>query len=143
MKNAIIAKTLVALSFVTLLTGTTLPAQADDKGFNDRIALAYAHETPQSDERFEQFELHGSYDDAHELNDAWLGMPVRDAAGEVVGYVEDAFLDDEGYLTELVVSLNGSGVSVYVDEKNVDYTDVAVLVDLPVRVIASLEQTEG
>ena len=86
--------------------------------------------------------MHGDYDDAHELNDAWLGMPVRTMDGSVVGYVEDAFLDSEGYLQELHVALNRSSIIIKVDAKKVDYTEVAVLVDIPLTSIAEL-RTEG
>jgi hypothetical protein len=142
MKQALV-KTLAAVILMTAIAGVNLPAFAQDKSFDDRIAMAYAQEEKADESRFEQFELHGTYEDAHEMNDAWLGMPVRDAAGSVVGYVEDAFLDNEGYLTELLVSLNGSSTAVYVDQKHVEYTEVAVLVDMPVRILASLEKAEG
>lgn len=141
--NNSIAKVLIAFTVVTSLSLISLTAMAQDSNFNDRIAMAYApeNEADQSQfDQFDQFELHGAYEDAHELNDAWLGMPVRDAAGKVVGHVQDAFLDAQGGLTELLVSLKGSKVAVYVDQKNVEYTQVAVLVDLPLQMIASLEQ---
>ncbi|MDJ0612664.1 MAG: PRC-barrel domain-containing protein [Rhizobiaceae bacterium] len=138
-----LVKIFAALALTASTLGFALPAHADDTSFDQRIEMAYAPiDEEVSDQQFEQFELHGNYEDAHELNDAWLGMPVRDAAGDVIGYVEDAFLDEDGYLDELLVSINGSSATVYVDQKHVEYTDVAVLVDLPVRTIASLEQAE-
>ncbi len=140
MKNPMV-KVMIAITIATSFSLVGLTAMAQETNFDDRIAMAYASETDTGPfEQFDQFELHGTYEDAHELNDAWLGMPVRDAAGDVVGYVEDAFLDDQGGLTELLVSLNGSSVAVYVDQKNVEYTQVGVLVDLPLQIIASLEQ---
>lgn len=143
MKHTLVT-TLAAITLTASTFGLSLTAQAEDKSFADRIAMAYAPEESVADQgQFDQFELHSNYEDAHELNDAWLGMPVRDAAGVVIGYVEDAFLDDDGYLSELLVSINGSSAAVYVDQEHVEYTEVAVLVDLPVRTIASLEQQEG
>jgi len=140
----ILVTTLAAIALTASIFGLSYPAQADDKSFADRIALAYAPvEENATENQFGQFELHGDYEDAHELNDAWLGMPVRDSAGEVIGYVEDAFLDEDGYLDELLISINGSSAAVYVDQKHVEYTEVAVLVDLPVRTIASLEKKES
>lgn len=142
MKHTLV-KTAAALTFSLFAMGASLPAQAEDKSFADRIAMAYAPvEKDTHQGAFDQFDLHSDYEDAHELNDAWLGMPVRDAAGEVIGYVDDAFLDDDGYLSELLVSIKGSGVSVYVDQKHVEYTEVAVLVALPLQTIASLEQVK-
>ena len=139
-----LVKTLTAIALTASAFGLSLPAQADDTSFSDRIEMAYAPiEEDANQAPFDQFELHSSYEDAHELNDAWLGMPVRDAAGDVIGHVEDAFLDDEGYLTELLVTINGSSAAVFVDQQHVEYTEVAVLVDLPMRTIASLEQAEN
>lgn len=139
-----LVKTLTAIALTASTFGLSLPAQADDNGFSDRIEMAYASvEENVTDAPFDQFELHSNYEDAHELNDAWLGMPVRDADGHVIGHVEDAFLDDKGYLTELLVSIKGSSAAVYVDQKHVEYTEVSVLVDLPLRTIASLEQEEA
>lgn len=140
MKNAFVTKTLAALTIATAVAGTAIPAMADDVTYDERLSMAYAQEDQDLETRFDQFELHGNYDDAHELNDAWLGMPVRDSAGKIIGSVEDAFLDEEGYLTELLVQIDGSSTSVFVDQKNVEYTEVAVLVDLPLRVIASLQK---
>ena len=139
-----LVKTLTAIALTASAFGLSLPAQADDKNFSDRIEMAYAPvEEDMTDAPFDQFDLHSDYEDAHELNDAWLGMPVRDAAGQIIGHVEDAFLDEKGYLTELLVSINGSSAAVYVDQKHVEYTEVSVLVDLPLRTIASLEQEEA
>ena len=141
MKTAFATRIPILIACIAGIAGGTLPAFAENDRFNMRIGLAYAAEDEGSvDNRFDQFELHGTYDDAHELNDAWLGMPVRDATGRKIGYVEDAFLDDEGYLEELLVSIDGSGVSVYVDQKHVDYSEVAVLVDMPVQAMAKLER---
>lgn len=139
MKSTVIKVIMTAALLLTSGIGLN-SALAEENSFADRIALAYAPENKIDDQRFEQFELHGEYEDAHELNDAWLGMPVRDNRGKIIGYVEDAFLDQEGYLTELLVSLNNSEIAVYIDQKYVDFTELAVLVDLPINAIASFEQ---
>lgn len=39
----------------------------------------------------------------HELNDAWLGMPVIGPNGTEIGYVLDAPLDNHGWIVEVVV----------------------------------------
>ena len=139
MKKALLNTIAIATLTVGMLMAPAV-TMAQEVTYDDRIAMSYLDEGNTDQGQFEQFNLHGDYDDAHELNDAWLGMPVRDAQGEVIGFVEDAFLDNEGYLTELLVSLNGSGVAVYVDQSHVEYTEVSVLIDLPVKAIASLEQ---
>ena len=136
---------IMALGLMIAAAGSPATAQADDsKRFETRLSLSFAPQDPETtNDPFSQFDLHGVYEDAHEMNDAWLGMPVRDDSGNVVGYVEDALLDQEGYLTELIVSINGSGVMVYVDQQHVEYTEVGVLVGLPIQAIASLESAIG
>ncbi|MGI9352550.1 MAG: PRC-barrel domain-containing protein [Rhizobiaceae bacterium] len=137
--NTILSNLLATSVVASTILVAPIAANADDQNYYDnRLALSFAPEATETDDPFSQLDLHGDYDDAHELNDAWLGMPVRSTEGKIIGYVDDAFLDDEGYLTELLVSLNGSSITVFVDQKHVEYTDVAVLVDLPLTTLASL-----
>lgn len=44
-----------------------------------------------------------SSEEGHVLNDAWLGMTVVSQEGINLGYVTDAFIDENGDLDELVV----------------------------------------
>ncbi len=125
---------------ISALSLGAVSSYAEEPDTNDnRLLLSFAPEKDTSDDRFEQFDMHGDYDDAHELNDAWLGMPVRTTDGSIIGYVEDAFLDSEGYLEELHIALNQSSIIIKVDAKKVDYTEVAVLVDIPLTAIAELK----
>ncbi|MDA8870717.1 hypothetical protein N9H93_04990 [Rhizobiaceae bacterium] len=63
----------------------------------------------------------------HEMNDAWLGMPVLDPSARKIGYVEDAVLDDDGELVELSIiagepdfdALDEDGEPIGADEANI------------------------
>lgn len=107
--------------------------------FNKPIALAYAPQSTPLDNRFEQFE---DFEEEHELNDAWLGMPVHSAEGELVGFVEDAYLDENGSVEELLVGLSDHNYAVYIDAENTSLTESEVAVSLSATTIAGLERAE-
>ena len=139
MKNKLAAAIVIAasLSGVFAASGT---AQAGEYAlFNKPIAIAYAPEAKALDNRFEQFE---DFEEEHELNDAWLGMPVHSADGELIGFVEDAYLDANGNVEELLVSLSDHNYAVYVDAAKTELTDSEVAVALPASTIAGLERAE-
>ncbi|MEO0911255.1 MAG: PRC-barrel domain-containing protein [Pseudomonadota bacterium] len=125
---------------ISALSLGVVTANAEEpETYDNRLLLSFAPQKDTKEDRFEQFDMHSDYEDAHELNDAWLGMPVRSTDGSIIGYVEDAFLDSDGYLEELHVALNQSSIIIKVDAQKVDYTEVAVLVDIPLRAIAELK----
>ncbi|MCB1422108.1 MAG: PRC-barrel domain-containing protein [Nitratireductor sp.] len=139
MKNKLAAAIVIAasLSGVFAASGT---AQAGEYAlFNKPIALAYAPEAKALDNRFEQFE---DFEEEHELNDAWLGMPVHSAEGELIGFVEDAYLDANGDVEELLVSLSDQNYAVYIDAGKTELTESEVAVALPASTIAGLERAE-
>ncbi len=103
------------------------------------VELAYAPQDNPSDHRFDQFE---SEEDLHELNDAWLGMPVVSEDGETIGFVEDAYLDDNGEVSELLISLTDRKIAVYVEGEMATLFDAEVAVSMSTDAIASLEQEE-
>lgn len=128
---------MIALA-VTFGASTATTAYAKEwKLFGKSFELAYAPEEPQLDNRFEQFE---SEEDMHELNDAWLGMPAKSKNGEIIGFVEDAYLDEFGQVTEILVSISDENIAVYVDGSNVSLSDLDVSISLTKSQIASLEQ---
>ena len=43
----------------------------------------------------------------HEMNDAWMGMNVVSADGVILGYVTDAFVNEDGSIDELVIEPSG------------------------------------
>ncbi len=54
----------------------------------------------------------GVFDDVypeveHEMNDAWMGMNVVSADGVILGYVTDAFVNEDGSIDELVIEPSG------------------------------------
>ncbi len=130
-----LAATLIALS----LAGTATAQSGQFTLFGQKIEMAYAPQNAPLDERFDAFD---SEEELHELNDAWLGMPAHDKSGKLIGFVEDAFLDEEGYVSELLVSIKGKRFAVYVDGKYAELTDTKVGIDLPASTIAGLEREE-
>ena len=103
------------------------------------MTLAYAPESQANQAPFDQLEAE---EEMHELNDAWLGMPVHSADGELIGFVEDAYLDANGNVEELLVSLSDHNYAVYVDAAKTELTDSEVAVALPASTIAGLERAE-
>ena len=108
--------------------------------FGSKIELAYAPQDNLTDDRFDQFE---NEEELHELNDAWLGMPAYSSEGKMVGHVEDAYIDQDGNVTRLLVSLSGKKIAVYVGGKNVQLTETKVAISLPAKTIAGLEREAG
>lgn len=63
--------------------------------------MAYADPAP---ERFGIDPAAEAYaEEEHELNDAWMGMTVVSADGVALGYVTDAFVNEDGSIDEIVV----------------------------------------
>jgi sporulation protein YlmC with PRC-barrel domain len=134
------AAALIAFSMVSFAAGTVKAEAGQFKLFGQKIEMAYAPQNAPLDDRFDQFE---SEEELHELNDAWLGMPAYSSDGKQIGFVEDAYLDDEGYVSELLVSIKGKRFAVYVDGKYAELTDTQVGIDLPATAIAGLERENG
>ncbi len=101
-------------------------------------ALSYAPEGSNLDERFSQFEFEENDYAEHELNDAWLGMPAYSKNGQLIGYIDDAFLDEEGYVTEIIVGLNEDQGIVEIKGKYAELTDEKVQFKLSTTQIAAL-----
>ena len=101
-------------------------------------ALSYAPTSSFDESRFSQFELESSEYGEHELNDAWLGMPAYSSDGKLVGYIEDAFIDNEGYVSEVVVGLNGTEVALEIDAEFAELTDELVKFEISQRKFAEL-----
>jgi sporulation protein YlmC with PRC-barrel domain len=101
-------------------------------------ALSYAPQGSNLDERFSQFEFEESEYAEHELNDSWLGMPAYSSDGERIGYIKDAYLDEYGYVTEIIVGLHESQDIVEIKGKYAELTDDKVQFELSTTQIASL-----
>ena len=139
MKNKLAAAIVIAASLSGVLAASGTAQAGEYALFNKPIALAYAPEAKALDNRFEQFE---DFEEEHELNDAWLGMPVHSAEGELIGFVEDAYLDANGDVEELLVSLSDQNYAVYIDAGKTELTESEVAVALPASTIAGLERAE-
>ncbi len=137
------AKAIMTISAMVFALGLANAPAADAAGFKlfgKSIELAYAPQDTIIDDRFEQFE---SEEDMHELNDAWLGMPAFSKEGKIIGFVEDAYLDENGDVAELLVSLSDYKIAVYVDGSDALLTDTNVAISLTKTEIALLERENG
>lgn len=103
------------------------------------LMLAYA--PPMQEEADDEIET-GEYE--HELNDAWLGMPVMSKDGRIVGSVIDAWIGEDGEVEELLVGLtqNAGGHAVYVDGTHALLGETEIRVALTASAIAALEREE-
>lgn len=137
----------LAVAAGLLFSAAINPAETfagDASSHDSRLALAFAPApSDELEQRFRQFEFENApqatIEDEHALNDAWLGMPVTDASGNTVGFVEDAFLDRDGNLTQILVLLHGSDLPVFINQELVEYSEIAVKVELSRNEIASLQ----
>src|SRR5690606_6479342 len=50
-------------------------------------------------------------EEAHPLNDAWLGMPVETSSGVGIGFVVDAEMGSDGDVVAIVVDVAGSAIA--------------------------------
>lgn len=99
----------VAIAAMIWLVIGTVNAYAFDLGGDARGArvLAYAEPMPErfGDAFAEQPRLEApAIEDAHPMNDAWMGLTAVTADGVVAGYVSDAFVEADGTVSELVIT---------------------------------------
>ncbi|MCI5074319.1 PRC-barrel domain-containing protein [Oricola sp.] len=103
----------LAIVSATVFAGTALvsASQATAGQFEQSYQVAYAD--------FNTERFGGILDDVypqeeeHELNDAWMGMQVLSADGVVLGYVSDAFVNEDGSIDELVIEPEGGDSPLY------------------------------
>lgn len=100
-------KEIIATTAIVLLVASPnfAPAFAGDmsKPFGSNL-MSYAPQPGFDEGRFGQFDFsYSEHEDEHELNDAWLGISVYSSEGKYVGYVEDAMLEANGAVKELVI----------------------------------------
>ena len=136
-------KSILAIAAIAFTAGSVnvSTASADQIGTtNTSYELAYAPQDSTIDSRFEQFD---DFEDDHEMNDAWLGMPVVSEDGEIIGFVEDAYLDINGDVDELLVSVSSLKIAVYVKGEHTTLFDAEVAVSLSTHAIAQLEQEDS
>lgn len=136
-KSASKVLTVAAFVFATGIANVTIAEAGQFKLFGSKIELAYAPQDNSTGDRFQQFE---NEEEMHELNDAWLGMPAVSQDGKTIGFVENAYLDDNGLVTELLVSLNDQKIAVFVDGNLAELNESNVSIDLSASAIAKLER---
>lgn len=136
--KTLVQKTSLALFLSAALSGSFALANDTNEVQARMEALSYAPQGSNLDQRFSYFEFEESEYAEHELNDAWLGMPAYSSNGERIGYIQDAYLDEEGYVTEIIVGLHdGQGV-VEIKGKYAELTEEKVQFELSSTQIASL-----
>ncbi len=102
-------------------------------------ALSYAPEGSFNDERFSQFELEQGADySEHELTNSWLGMPAYSNDGKLIGYIEEAYLDEDGYVSEIIVGLSGDQGIIEIKGDLAELTNENVQFNLSNKQIAKL-----
>lgn len=96
----------LAIVSATVFAGTALisASQPSADPMDGAYQVAYAN---LDSERFGGV-LDGVYPEIeHELNDAWMGMNVVSADGVNLGYITDAFVNEDGSIDELVIQPAG------------------------------------
>lgn len=111
------------------------------EGFQDEPNYLMAYADPsngntRSSYPFGDFEI----EEEHELNDAWLGLPVISNDGKTVGFVIDAEIDDTGMIRNLTVDLVHEGYPVFVEGSQAFLFDDSVAIDHSANVVAELER---
>lgn len=125
-----------ALLVATVMAaGSISGAQADD------LSSGYAAETDAAySESFDAAMI-----EEHPLNDAWMGMTVKTADGEVAGYVSDAVMAANGEIDTLFITPGGEGglnEEIVIDARNVQLNDWNVTTSLTLRALAGLQTSE-
>lgn len=138
-KNAksAIAAIFAALAMCAVLSAAA-PAHAGDlKPGATMQTFAYAPQALQEEFPEEEYE--------HELNDAWLGLPVHSNTGELAGFVADAWIDENGDVSELLVDLRASGheMAVYVAADLLALSQAEIGATLSIGELARLEQDDA
>ncbi len=96
----------LAIISATVFAGTALVSagQSSAEPIEGAYEMAYAN---LDTERFGGV-LDGVYPEVdHEMNDAWMGMSVFSADGVNLGYITDAFVNEDGTIDELVIEPSG------------------------------------
>jgi len=143
LRHALFLTIVAAMAFALMAladAGAASAMQLNATAEKSPRVLAYAEPMP---ERFGFFENDYAGDEGHELNDAWMGMTVVSADGVVLGYVTDAFINEDGSLDEIVIAPSGEQgaplTAVYVPAQFAELGAETVQVSLDARTVAQLE----
>lgn len=133
---------------LALMLATTLFASLGFAGERDGFdssevqarmeALSYAPQDGLDNERFSNFNFEMDEYSEHELNDAWLGMPAYSSNNKLIGYVYDAILDEDGYVSQIVIGLNDSETRLEINAQFAGLLDEKVAFTLSESQIAAL-----
>jgi hypothetical protein len=127
--------TAFAGAFVTAFSLASGAAAGSFAGYAERpYQTNYAVEEAEAvHPAFQAFDM----DEEHELNDAWMAMPVEDSSGKIIGVVDDAFTGDDGEIESVLVTLSSTGRQIIVDGDAIYLTETAAVVDGDAKAVAS------
>ena len=132
MKNAAFKNSMLAASAAVVLS---LAAFAAPASAAESQLMAYAPLEETAPSVFDRFDAQPApqiseeeYYEGHEMNDAWLGMPVRSSDGLETGWVNDAILDDNGDVVTVMVDYDGQthAVDARFAELGYDQVDISL-----------------
>lgn len=133
--SSIVALMQVVLVSGVFAVGSISAASADD------LSNAYAVEGDTTyAETFDEAMI-----EEHPLNDAWMGMSVKTADGEIAGYVSDAVMAPNGEIETLFITPGGEGrlnEEIVIDARNVQLNEWNVTTSYTLRALASLQTPE-
>ena len=138
MIKAIGKRTSLAILLSIIIAAPTAFAQDVSEEQARMEALSYAPQGSKHDERFSQFQFNTDEYAEHELNDAWLGMPAYSSDGKLIGYIEDALLNTNGDIEEIIVGLNENQGFVEIKGEFAELSDENVQFNLSNKQIATL-----
>lgn len=142
-KNIITKIAPLLMAPLIIVSSTTLSSASDLSEEQAKIeALSYAPTDSFNDDRFSQFSFESDEYYEHELNDAWLGMPAYSKDGSLIGYIEDAIVDSDGFITEILLGINSSEISIEIDGNYAELTSENVKLELSEKQIAQLVSEE-
>lgn len=136
-QSIILTSTLIAM-LETFTIVQAAQAQDESKRLAMLEALSYAPQNTFNDERFAQFDIENDDYYEHELNDAWLGMPAHDIHGKLIGFIEDAILDENGYITKVFIGLSNSEINIKIDGEFAELTSEKVKLELTKQQVAEI-----
>lgn len=135
-------RTISSVSLSILVSVLAFPSIANATDLSEQQAkmeaLSYAPEGSFNDERFGQFNFETEAYEEHELNDAWLGMPVHSSNGKLIGFINDAIIDENGFVNQVIIGLNEQQTIVEINAKYAELTNEKVQLELSTQQVAAL-----
>lgn len=65
-------------------------------------------------------------------------MPAHDKHGKLIGYIEDAILDENGYITKVFIGVSNSEINIKIDGEFAELTTEKVKLELTKKQVAEI-----